>query len=308
MAWSESDIPDLTGKTAVVTGANGGLGYENARALGAAGATVVIASRASEKTNSAARELATAVTGGTFEVVPIDLASMESIRQAAEAISSSCSSLDILINNAGVMGIDEAKTSDGFEMQFGVDHLGHWALTGLLMGPLSAAPAARIVTVTSTAHHLGLGLDVDNPHLRGKYGPWKAYFQAKLANFHFGLGLDRKLREAGSRASSLIAHPGLSNTDLQSRSVESNGDSTARFFHMLASKTGMSPADGALPQLRAATDPTARGGEFYGPLWVNNGPPVRKPVLRKIGLGRAVDRLWDVSKRETGIAIDVPKS
>lgn len=308
MAWNESDIPDLTGKTAVVTGANGGLGYENARALAAAGATVVIASRASEKTDGAVQELAAVVPGGSFEVVPIDLGSLDSIRQAAAKISTVSPTLDILINNAGVMGIDEAETSDGFEMQFGVDHLGHWALTGLLLDSLMAAPSARVVTVTSTAHHFGLGLDVDNPHLRGKYRPWKAYFQAKLANFHFGLGLDQKLREAGSRASSLIAHPGLSNTDLQSRSVEENGDSTARFFHMLASKTGMDPADGALPQLRAATDPGARGGEFYGPLWVNTGPPVKKPILRKIGLDRAVTRLWDVSERETGVAIDLPKS
>ena len=303
MSWTESDIPDLTGRTAVVTGSNGGLGYENARALAQAGATVVIASRASAKTDGAARDLAATVPGGSFEVVPLDLASLDSIRRAAGEITAAHPSLDILINNAGIMGIDEAETADGFEMQFGVDHLGHWALTGLLLDSLMAAPAARIVTVTSTAHHFGLGLDVENPHLRGKYRPWKAYFQAKLANFHFGLGLDRKLREVDSRASSLIAHPGLSNTDLQARSVDGNGDATARFFHMLASKTGTKPPDGALPQLRAATDPEAKGGDFYGPLWVNNGPPVKKPVLRKLGLNRAVDRLWMVSERETGIAI-----
>lgn len=303
MSWTESDIPDLTGRTAVVTGSNGGLGYENARALAEAGATVVIASRASEKTDRAARDLATTVPGGSFEVVPLDLASLDSIRRAAVEITAAHPSLDILINNAGVMGIDEAETADGFEMQFGVDHLGHWALTGLLLDSLMAAPAARIVTVTSTAHHFGLGLDVENPHLRGKYRPWKAYFQAKLANFHFGLGLARKLRNIDSRASSLIAHPGLSNTDLQARSVDDNGDATARFFHMLASKTGTKPTDGALPQLRAATDPGAKSGDFYGPLWVNNGPPVKKPVLRRLGLNRAVNRLWMVSERETGIAI-----
>ena len=308
MSWTESDIPDLTGRTAVVTGSNGGLGYENARALAEAGATVVIASRGSEKTDSAARDLAAAVPGGSFEVVPLDLASLDSIRRAAGEIAAAHPSLDILINNAGIMGIDEAETADGFEMQFGVDHLGHWALTGLLLDSLMVAPAARIVTVTSTAHHFGLGLDAENPHLRGKYRPWKAYFQAKLANFHFGLGLDRKLREVGSRASSLIAHPGLSNTDLQTRSVDGNGDATARFFQMLASETGTKPPDGALPQLRAATDPEAKGGDFYGPLWVNTGPPVKKPVLRKVGLNRAVDRLWDVSERETGIAITTTPS
>lgn len=304
MGWTEADVPDLTGKVAMVTGSNGGLGQENARALAAAGATVVVASRESEKTDRAVGELRSAVPEGRFEVVPLDLASLDSIRQAAARISSDHPTLDILINNAGVMAVAEAETADGFEMQFGVNHLGHWALTALLLEPLMAAPAARVVTVTSTAHHPGRGLDPDNPHMRGKYRPWPAYYESKLANFQFGLGLEKKLRGAGARTSSLIAHPGLTNTDLQARSVEKNGDRTARFFHMLASKTGMSPENGALPQLRAATDPAARGGEFYGPLWGNNGPPVRKPVLRKVGLDRAVDRLWQVSERETGIALD----
>ena len=304
MFWTEADIPDLTGKVAVVTGSNGGLGQENARALATAGATVVVASRQSEKTDRALEELRAAVPGGNFEVVPLDLASLDSIREAASRIVVDHSTLDILINNAGVMGVDESQTADGFEMQFGVNHLGHWALTAQLLKPLLDAPAARVVTVTSTAHHFGRGLDPDNPHLQGKYKPWRAYFESKLANFQFGLGLEQKLRDAGARAASLIAHPGLTDTDLQARSVEKNGDGTARFFHMLASKTGMSPENGALPQLRAATDPAARGGEFYGPLWGNNGPPVRKPVLRKVGLDRAVDRLWEVSERETGIPLD----
>ena len=304
MSWTEADIPDLSGKVAVVTGSNGGLGQENARALAAAGATVVVASRESEKTDRAMEELRTAVPEGRFEVVPLDLASLDSVREAAARIAADHPTLDILINNAGVMAVAESETADGFEMQFGVNHLGHWALTALLLEPLLAAPAARVVTVTSTAHHFGRGLDPDNPHMKGKYKPWKAYYESKLANFQFGLGLEKKLRDAGARASSLIAHPGLTDTDLQARSVEKNGDRTARFFHMLASKTGMSPENGALPQLRAATDPAARGGEFYGPLWGNNGPPVRKPIFRKVGLDRAVERLWQVSEQETGIALD----
>ena len=303
MSWTEADIPDLTSRTAVVTGSNGGLGQENARALAAAGATVVVASRESEKTDRAVGELRAAVPGGKFEIVPLDLASLDSVKQAAARISSDHPTLDILINNAGVMAVAESETADGFEMQFGVNHLGHWALTALLLKPLIAAPAARVVTVTSTAHHFGRGLDPDNPHMRGNYKPWKAYYESKLANFQFGLGLDEKFREAGVKTASLIAHPGLTDTDLQARSVEKNGDRTARFFHMLASKTGMSPENGALPQLRAATDPTAGGGEFYGPLWGNNGPPVRKPVFRRVGK-KAVERLWEVSERETGIPLD----
>jgi len=304
MSWTEADIPDLSGRTAVVTGSNGGLGQENARALAAAGATVVVASRESEKTDRAVEELKAAVPDGNFEVVPLDLASLDSVRQAASRIASEHPTLDILINNAGVMAVAEAQTADGFEMQFGVNHLGHWALTALLLKPLLNAPAGRVVTVTSTAHHFGRGFDVDNPHMKGKYKPWRAYYESKLANFQFGLGLEEKLRKANARAASLIAHPGLTDTDLQARSVEKNGDRTARFFHMLASKTGMSPENGALPQLRAATDPTARGGEFYGPLWGNNGPPVRKPVFRRVGLDKAVDKLWEVSARETGIPLD----
>jgi NAD(P)-dependent dehydrogenase (short-subunit alcohol dehydrogenase family) len=191
-------------------------------------------------------------------------------------------------------------------MQFGVDHLGHWSITALLMPALLRADAARIVTVTSTAHHMGRAVDPDNPHLEGRYRPWRAYGQAKLANFHFGLGLQRRLAAAGAPAASLIAHPGLSNTDLQAVSVrETGGGRSQRFFHALAGSTGMSPAEGALSQLRAATDPQARGGEFYGPRWINNGPPVRKPIFRRIGMDSAIRKLWEVSGRETGIALEV---
>ena len=212
--------------------------------------------------------------------------------------------VDLLVNNAGLMGIPERRTVDGFEMQFGVDHLGHWALTARLLPNLLAAPAARIVTVTSTAHHMGRAVKSSNPHLEGSYGPWKAYGQAKLANFHFGLGLQRRLAAAGSSAQSLIAHPGLSHTNLQVVSAEEEGGFWARFFQRAAASTGMAADRGALPQLRAATDPAAKGGEFYGPLWVNSGPPVRKPVFRRLGLDKAIDTLWEVSERETGVALD----
>ncbi len=162
------------------------------------------------------------------------------------------------------------------------------------------------MSVTSTAHHMGRALDPANPHLAGSYGPWKAYGQSKLANFHFALGLQRRFEDAGAAAISLVAHPGLSNTDLQARSVaETQGGFWQRFFHGLAGRTGMTPAAGALPQLRAATDPAARGGEFYAPRFVNNGPPVRRPVLRRLGLARAIDTLWQVSERETGVTLDV---
>jgi NAD(P)-dependent dehydrogenase (short-subunit alcohol dehydrogenase family) len=304
MSWSATDIPDQTGRAAVVTGANGGLGLATARALAAAGATVVIAARNQKRATEAMGRIRDGLPDASLELVELDLGSLDSVSKAAEQILAAHQAIDLLVNNAGVMGIPERRTVDGFEMQFGVDHLGHFALTARLMPALLGAPAARVVTVTSSAHHMGTAVDPDNPNLDGRYGPWRAYNQAKLANFHFGLGLDRLLRKAGSSTASLIAHPGLSNTELQAVSVEeTDGGLSQRFFLALARNVGMSPAEGALSQLRAATDPKAKGGEFYGPLFVTNGPPVRKPVLR-LGNKRAIDKLWQVSERETGLKIE----
>jgi NAD(P)-dependent dehydrogenase (short-subunit alcohol dehydrogenase family) len=302
VSWGAGDIPDQSGRTAVVTGANGGLGLETARALAAAGADVVIAARNQERATEAMAQIRKSVPDADLTIVKLDLGSLDSVEAAAEEILASRKAIDLLVNNAGVMGIPERRTADGFEMQFGVDHLGHFALTARLLPALLAAPAARIVTVTSTAHHMGRAVDPTNPNLNGNYGPWRAYGQAKLANFHFALGLHRLLSEAGKPAASLVAHPGLSNTELQAVSVEeTDGGLSQRFFLMLARRMGMTPAEGALSQLRAATDPQAKGGEFYGPLFVNNGPPVRKPVLRRLGMSRAISRLWEVSEREAGL-------
>jgi len=306
VGWSAADIPGQHGRTAVVTGANGGLGLETARQLAAKGAHVVMAVRNQKKAEAAVDEIRSSAPDAALELVALDLASQASVRAAAEQIAAAHKNIDLLINNAGVMGIPEAKTADGFEMQFGVDHLGHWALTGLLLPALLRTRGARIVTVTSTAHLMGRAVDRANPHLHGRYRPWRAYGQAKLANFHFGLGLQRELERAGASTASLIAHPGLSNTDLQAVSVQETGGGTSqRFFLFLAQHTGMSAADGALSQLRAATDPAAKGGEFYGPLFVGSGPPVRKPIVRRLDMDKAIAALWEVSERETGIAIDV---
>jgi NAD(P)-dependent dehydrogenase (short-subunit alcohol dehydrogenase family) len=306
MGWTASNIPDQHGRTAVVTGANGGLGLVTARDLAAKGAHVVMAVRNQKKAAAAVEEIRATVPDASVELVALDLSAQASVKQAAEQILASHDRLDLLVNNAGVMAIAEARTVDGFEMQFGVDHLGHWTLTALLLPALLRTPGSRIVTVTSSAHHIGRPVDVANPHLRGRYGPWRAYGQAKLANFHFGLGLQRELERAGARTTSLIAHPGLSDTDLQTVSVTgSGGGASQRFFHAMARLTGMSADDGALSQLRAATDPAAKGGEFYGPLFVTNGAPVGKPILRRFGMDRAVAKLWEVSERETGVALDV---
>jgi NAD(P)-dependent dehydrogenase (short-subunit alcohol dehydrogenase family) len=304
MAWGTGDIPEYRGKVAVVTGANGGLGLETAKALAGAGAHVVVAARDQAKTSVAIDLIRAAHRDSSLEVVALDLASLASVRDAATAIAAGHDRVDVLVNNAGLMAIPERATEDGFEMQLGVNHLGHFALTARLL-PLLLRAHGRVVSVTSTAHHFGRSLDPANPHLHGRYGPWRAYGQSKLANYHFAIGLHLRLRAAGAEAASLLAHPGLSNTELQVHSVEATGGASQRFFRWLAATTGMNPARGALPQLRAATDPSARSGQFYAPRFVNSGPPVRRPIMRRLGLRRSVDVLWEVSERETGEVLDV---
>ena len=306
MSWTTADIPDLKGRTAVVTGANGGLGLETSRALAGAGAHVVMAARNQEKARAALEDIKGTNPDASLELVELDLGDQASVKAAAEKIAKAHPTIDLLVNNAGVMGIPERKTADGYEMQFGTNHLGHWTFTSMLLPALLKADAPRVVTVTSTAHHMGRAVNPKNPHLHGSYGAWKAYGQSKLANFHFGMGLHRMFKDAGVNAASLIAHPGLSNTDLQAVSVrETEGGRSQEFFHRAAAKRGMKPAEGALPQIRAATDPDARSGQFYVPLWIQNGPPVHKPIFRRLGAGRAIKRLWKVSEEETGVAMNV---
>ena len=307
MAFTRESIPDLTGRTAVVTGANGGLGLETAAALADKGATVVMAARDQDKARAAVASIRSGSPDARLELVELDLASQASVRRAAQTVRDRHDRIDILVNNAGVMAMPERRTEDGYEMQLGVNHLGHWTLTALLMPALLAAPAARVVTVTSTAHHFGRALDPANPHLHGRYDPWRAYAQSKLANYHFGLGLQGEFERSGTRAMSLIAHPGLSHSELQTTTVaEGGGGALGPFFAWMAARTGMDVADGAMPQIRAATDPRAAGGEFYGPRFVNTGRAVRLPVLRR-GAVEAIATLWAVSERETGVVIDVTR-
>jgi NAD(P)-dependent dehydrogenase (short-subunit alcohol dehydrogenase family) len=204
------------------------------------------------------------------------------------------------------MALPEQRTDDGFEMQFGVNHLGHWALTAGLLPTIAATPGARVVTVTSTAHHMGRTVDPKNPNLDGRYGPWKAYGQSKLANYHFAIGLQQLFESHGVDAMSLLAHPGLSHTNLQVNTVDEGGGGwSAPMWSWLAGRVGMEPDVGALPQIRAATDPSAGGGDFYVPMWVNSGAPVKKPIWRRINIDRSIDVLWKVSESETGIALDL---
>jgi NAD(P)-dependent dehydrogenase (short-subunit alcohol dehydrogenase family) len=307
MTWTESDIPDLSGRTAVVTGANGGLGLQSALALAGAGAHVVLAARDPAKTTTAVARIVQRYPAASLEVVPLDLGDLSSVATAADKVLAGHERVDILMNNAGVMAMPQRTTVDGFEMQFGVDHLGHWAFTAHLLPALLRAKAARVVTVTSTARHRAVRpLDPADPHLTRNYGAWTAYAQAKMANFHFGLGLQQRFAAAGVPAASLIAHPGLSNTDLQARSVREGGAGpVGAFFEALTARSGMTPFEGARPQLRAATDPRARGGELYAPRFGSHGPAVRRPILRRFDLQKQIDVLWDVSERETGIPLEI---
>ena len=304
MSWTTSDIPNLTGRTAVVTGANSGLGLESARALAAAGAHVVMAARNREKAEAARNDVVASTPDASVELVDLDLGSLDSVKAAAAAVVAAHPSVDILINNAGLMALPDSRTADGFETQFGVNHLGHWVFTAGLLPSLLAADAARVVTVTSVARFQGRPVDPDNVNMEGNYDPWGAYGRSKLANFHFALGLQREFERRGLRAQSLAAHPGLSNTNLQAHTVDQGGGGAlATASHSMARFMGMSAAQGALPQLRAATDPKARGGELYGPAFGMNGPAVKRPVLRP-GNDRDIDTLWQVSERETGVTLD----
>jgi NAD(P)-dependent dehydrogenase (short-subunit alcohol dehydrogenase family) len=307
LSWTTRDIPDLKGRTAVVTGANGGLGLETSIALARAGAHVVMAARDPERSRTARERIIQTHPHASLELVALDLANLESVHRAAAMIAASHPSIDILVNNAGVMAMPERRTADGFEMQLGVNHLGHWVLTADLLPQVLAADAARVVTVTSYARFVGKRVDTRNPNAEGAYAPWSAYARSKLANHHFGLGLERRFEQARARAASLVAHPGLSHTGLQVHTVaEGGGGISGRFWAWLAAHVGMEPARGALPQLRAGTDPRARGGGLYAPRFLTHGVPVRRPIARRWDLDRAIKELWEVSTRMTGVRLIVP--
>ncbi|AEE46532.1 oxidoreductase [Cellulomonas fimi] len=308
-AWSTRHVdrlvPDLSGRVAVVTGANGGLGRATARVLGAHGAHVVLAARDVSRADAARDAILAEHPGASLATVRLDLASLASVRDAAAGILADHPRVDLLVNNAGVMATPFRTTEDGFELQLGVNHLGHWALTALLVPALLRAPAARVVSVTSTAHHGGAVLDPDDLLWADHYDPWRAYYRSKLANFHFALGLQRAFAAAGAPAASLLAHPGLARTGLQETTVANGGGGrSAGFWLAMVHRFGMSAEGGAVPQLRAATDPHARGGELYAPRWVNVGPAVRRPVLRR-DVDAGVRTLWRVSEDLTGLPMPV---
>ncbi|MCH7584144.1 MAG: SDR family NAD(P)-dependent oxidoreductase [Acidobacteria bacterium] len=306
MTWATRNIPDLTGKNAVVTGANGGLGFESSKALAAAGAHVVMAARNLQKVEMARHRILGEHSEASLELQELDLASLDSVAGAAAAIKERHPSIDILVNNAGVMGIPERRTADGFEMQFGTNHLGHFALTAQLWPALVAGDGARLVAITSFARHNRGRFDPTDPPLRGEYEAWRAYGQSKMANLRFALELDRKARRAGLPIESLIVHPGLTHTDLQANSArESGGGRSQRFWAKWVQRIGMKAPRGALSQIRAVTDPQAKGGQFYSPRFVTAGATVRRPLTPWTRRSRQLGVLWQVSERMTGVKFDI---
>lgn len=303
MAFSISKTPDLTGKVALVTGGNIGLGFETVKAISARGAHTFLAARNPQKGQLAVAALLKENPNAKITFLELDLASLRSVRSAVESFNSDNAKLDILINNAGIMAMPERQTEDGFESQFGVNHLGHWALTGLLFSKILQSSTPRVVTVTSSAHHLIKGIDFENPHLRGKYSPWNAYSQSKLANYFFSLGLAEVFNNQQCSGMSLLAHPGLAHTNLQVETYDQGASGIAgTLSKFLAAKVGQEPADGALPQIRAALDSRAKNREFYAPRWFVSGKPVKRPYLR-LGNRRNIEKLWALSEKETGVRI-----
>lgn len=301
--WTAYRIPDQTGRTAIVTGANSGLGLVTAKELARRGAAVVLACRDTRKGDEAAAEIAAAAPGATVTVAALDLASLDAVRAFAQRFREEHATLDLLINNAGLMAPPRRTTADGFELQLGTNHLGHFALTGLLLDRLQATPGARVVTLSSGAHRIGR-IDFDDLQGERRYNRWRRYGQSKLANLLFALELDRRLRAAGSQLLSVAAHPGYAATHLQSAAAPAADRLFMKFTNALVAQ---SAEMGALPTLYAATEPSVRGGDFIGPDGIAEQRGHPKVVH---GSAASADpavaaRLWTVSEQLTGVAYDV---
>ncbi len=300
--WTEADIPDQSGRTAVVTGSNQGLGFEIARALAARGAHVVLACRTPAKAEDAAARIRAAACGAQVSVRRLDLADLGSVWAFAEGLSSEHDRLDLLVNNAGLMAVDESRTVDGFETQFGVNHLGHFALTARLLPLLTSTPGSRVGTMSSMGHRAGRMRFDDLQFERRPYGRWQAYFQSKLANLLFTAELQRRLTVAGAPTIAVAAHPGGSSTDL---GTEGSG-LTNRLMRAVVEPLTQSVAVGALPMLRALTAGGVRGGEFQGPRYLAVGHPRRETPSRAARREQDARRLWDVSAALSGLQAPLP--
>ncbi|MFF4830304.1 oxidoreductase [Streptomyces sp. NPDC001315] len=301
--WSAHDIPDQSGRIAVVTGANSGLGYVTARELARKGARVVVACRSEARGRAAVDRIGAEVPGVETEFARLDLGDLGSVREFAAAFP--YDRLDLLVNNAGVMALPYGTTVDGFETQFGVNHLGHFALTGLLLPALLATPGARVVTVSSMMHTLA-NIDIGDLNSEHRYRRWIAYARSKTANLLFTHELARRLAAIGSDAVAAAAHPGYAATNLQTAGPRAEGRRTAERLMRLGNRVIAQPAEaGALPTLYAATAPGVRPDAFTGPslaMWRGApAPSWRAPLTRD---DRASERLWTASEALTGVTYD----
>lgn len=299
MGWTIKDIPDQRGRVALVTGANSGLGLETTLALLKSGATVLMACRSRRKGEAARAELLKLGASGV-DLIDLDLSDLNSVDACCREVQSRYDRLDLLINNAGLMAPPRLLSKQGLEMQFAVNHLGHFALTESLLPLMEGRDQARVVTVTSGAQYFGR-MAWNDLNGEQRYDRWGAYSQSKLANVLFALNLNRRLEEAGSTVRSLAAHPGMARTNLQSLSVESSGAWQEALAYRLMDPLFQSAAQGALPQLRAATDPQAKGGEHYAPGQFGGlrGTPEQQPVAPAARKQEQQARLWSVSEQLT---------
>jgi NAD(P)-dependent dehydrogenase (short-subunit alcohol dehydrogenase family) len=300
--WTTDDMPPQGGRTALVTGANSGIGLEAAIGLARAGATVIAAARDPRRGEAAVQRIRQAAPGATVELQRLDLADLASVRAGAEEVSGRHERLDLLVNNAGVMALPRRTTADGFEMQLGTNHLGHFAMTGLLLERLRAAPEARVVTISSGAHRAGR-MRWDDLQGERRYQRWLAYGQSKLANLLFAFELQRRADRAGVALRSLAAHPGLSSTNLQTAGPLMQGQKLkARISDVAYRLIAQSAARGALPTLYAATMDLP-GGTYVGPdgpgeFW---GSPHVVTAKSRAYDEEAARRLWAVSEDLTGV-------
>jgi len=304
--WSTEDISDQSGRTAVVTGANSGLGLVTTRELARAGARVIMAVRSTQKGESAAAEIRREAPDAKLDVRSLDLSSLESIQSFASDLDLGTGELDLLINNAGIMMTPYQTTHDGFELQFGTNHLGHFALTGLLLDRVQAAGAGRVITLSSLEHKSG-HIEFDDLQLKNGYAPRKAYQQSKLANAVFGVELDRRLRAAGSPAISVLAHPGYSDTNLQTTGPTGPMKAILKVGNKLLAQGA---EQGALPTLYAATAPGVDGGDYYGPdgFMEMRGKPTHVDVIPEASDPEVAKRLWEASEELTGVRYSLESS
>ena len=299
LSWGLRDIPDLTGRTAVVTGASGGLRLETARGLAAAGAQVVVAARDPAKGRAAAEAV-----GRDARFEALDLADLASVQAFAERVDDGAAGLDLLVNNAGVMAPPERRTTrDGFELQLGTNHLGHFALTGRLVPMLRRAAAPRVVTVASLAARAG-AMDFGNLNWGRNYSAWRAYGRSKLANLLFTRELARRSANGGWGITAVAAHPGWSRTELTRPRDGERANPLFAPMTLLSPLFSQDAAAGALPTLRAAVDPQAEPGAFYGPGGRGElkGPPVRVEACAAARSDADAARLWTESERLTGVS------